>query len=101
MAAIILNDEATISTKVYRKQTRTDQYLKRQFNHHLEHNRPVVRTLLQRADTIPSTEYYKKEEMAHVKPALAANGYEHWVLKIPKKKDKTKSPSEIHCKKFP
>ena len=33
--------------------------------------------------------------MAHVKQALAANGYEPWVLKIPKKKDKTKDPSEI------
>ena len=91
----ILNDDATISTKVYRKQTHTDQYLNWQSNHHLEHKRSVVRTLLQRADTIPSTKNFKKEEMAHDKLALAANGYEQWAFKFPKKKDKTKNPSEI------
>ena len=91
---IILNDDASTSTKVYRKPTHTDQYLNWQSNHHPEHKRSVVRTLIQRAETIPSTEAYKKEEMAHVKMALAANGYKSWALKIPKKKDKTKDPTE-------
>ena len=68
-------------------------YLNWQSNHHLDHKRSAVRTLLQRAEAIPSTEEYKKEELAHVKQALAANGYKPWIFKIPKKKER---PIEEH-----
>ena len=91
---IILNDDASIDTKVYRKPTHTDQYLNWNSNHHLEHKRSVVRSLVQRAETIPSTEEYRKEEMEHVKKALAANGYQSWILKIPKKKERNTNTAE-------
>ena len=91
---IILEDDATLNTKVYRKPTHTDQYLNWQSNHHLDHKRSVVRTLIQRAETVPSTDEFKKQELEHVKQALAANGYQPWMLKIPKKKTKVNNTSE-------
>jgi predicted GIY-YIG superfamily endonuclease len=89
---ITINDDATLSTRVYRKPTHTDQYLNWKSNHHLEHKRSVVRTLLQRAEIISSDKKEKEAELLHIKNALAANGYQPWILKLPKKKAKEKPP---------
>ena len=77
----VINDDGSVKTKVFRKETHTDQNLNFQSNHPLEHKTGVVRTLVNRTESIVSNKQEMKEEKHHITKALRLNGYPDWLLK--------------------
>ena len=59
-----------LKTKIYCKPIHTDQYSNWGSNHHMEHKRSVVHTLLCRAETVVSESEDVEEEVKHVKKVL-------------------------------
>ena len=80
---MILNDDGTLKTKIYCKPTHTDQCLNWDSNHHLEHKRSVVHTLLRRAEIVVSEPEDVREEVNQIKKVLTVNGYKKWSFQIP------------------
>ncbi|KAL9986803.1 hypothetical protein ACROYT_G001002 [Oculina patagonica] len=87
-----VNQDGSTKISVYRKSTHTDQYLNFNSNHHLQHKRAVVNTLMLRAQTLVTEDEDKTREAQHVKQALKVNNYPDWMLTIPHSKSGTKEP---------
>ena len=96
---IMHNDDGSLSTKIYRKPTHTDQYLQFSSHHPTTHKRAVVSTLLKRATSHCSSNSLVQEERSYVKETLQQNGYpKHFLLSqcSPSKKDKEKDDPRSH-----
>ena len=65
-------DNRRLSTKVYRKPTHTERYLSFHSHHPVAHKRAVVKSLTNRAKTIPFSSDQQSKEMKHVTAALVA-----------------------------
>ena len=74
-------EEGTVKSTVYRKKTLTDQYLNFACHHPKHQKLRVVRTLMNRCETITTEEVDKKEETEHMRGALRVCGYPSWALK--------------------
>ena len=68
-ACVNINEDGSTHVKVYRKPTHTDQYLNFSSNHHPQHKRSVVRTLMTRAEVMVTRPDCRRKEMAHVQDA--------------------------------
>ena len=80
-------DNGRLSTKVYRKPTHTERYLSSHSHHPVAHKRAVVKSLTDRARTIPSSSDQRSKEMKRVTAALVANGYpKRFVIDVGKPK---------------
>ena len=94
-----MNEDGLTKVTVYRKPTHTDQYLNFHSNHHLQHKRAVVNTLLLRAHTLVSEEVDKVKEIEHVKEALKANYCPDWMLIIPSTGSTSRDSEEsVQCR---
>ena len=72
---MVVKADGSISTKVFRKDTHTNQYLNFDSNHPLEHEKGVVSTLMNRADRLVSDETELQREKDYIRKALQVNGY--------------------------
>ena len=64
-----------IEVKVYRKITHTNKYLDFNLHNPVQHNKDVVKTLLHRAQEIPTNENLREQEIEQLNKDLATNGY--------------------------
>ena len=85
-ACVNINEDGRTHVTVYRTPTHTDQYLNFSSNHHLQHKRSVIRTLMRRAEVMVTRSDCRRKEMAHVQDALKTNGYKQWMFKVPRPK---------------
>ena len=77
---LVILPDGSIKTKVFRKETHTNQYLNFRGNHPPGYKRGVVHILLHQAEAIVSDPKDREEEKAHIKQALHWNGYPWWLL---------------------
>ena len=91
----MINEDGTIKTLVYRKDTHTDQYLNFESNHPLEHKRGVVKTLAHRAKTVVSKREDRRKELDHLRGALKCSGYPEWILRDVKEENNSDSEEEV------
>ena len=88
---ITRHENGKLSTKVYRKATHTDQYLQFTSAHPLHQKLGVIRSLLDRKDSVITSEVEKTKEDKHLETVLQANGYQKWTINMAKRQ---KSESE-------
>ena len=77
------HSDGSLSTKVYRKKTHTDQYLNFQSHHPLSHKLAVPRTLFSRAQKLCTYFPDRITEDEHVEAALRKNGYPRTMFRNP------------------
>ena len=79
-ADIHLLTNRSVKLTVYRKPTHTNQYLSFYSHHHISHKLSVVRTLVDRAETIVTEPEDKQKEMTTITNALSNCGYPKWTI---------------------
>ena len=69
------NQDGTISVKVYRKPTHTDQYLSFTSHHSTRSKQSVITALFNRAENAITNNTELKQEQQHITKVLQSNGY--------------------------
>ena len=69
------SEDGTVSTSVYCKATHTNQYLAFESHHPVAHKVAVVKTLMSRAEALPSSSVEQAQEEKEITGTLKKNGY--------------------------
>ena len=91
---IVRKPDGSVKLLVYRKSTHTDQYLNFHSHHPIYHKLGVVRTLMDRCESLVTEDQDKVNEEKHIQQALTKCGYPKWTIdkvKRSMKKKKTKT----------
>ena len=89
---IIRKPDGSTKLCIYRKPTHTNQYLQFDSHHPLHQKLGVVRTLLDRKDTIVTEEEDKVEEENTITQSLVQCGYPKWTIdKVKRQKNQPKT----------
>ena len=73
-------EDGTLTSKVYRKPTHTDQYLQWDSHHNLACKYSVINTLTHRTKAVCSNSQQLKEELHHLEGALTQCKYPRWAF---------------------
>jgi hypothetical protein len=73
---IITTTSGNVNVSVYRKSSHTDKYLLYKSHSHVNDKKAVVKTLLDRAKTIPTNSALQAQETENVIETLKLNGYQ-------------------------
>ena len=73
-------EDGTLTSRVYRKPTHTDQYLQWDSHHNLAYKYSVINTLTHRAKAVCSNSQLLKEELKHLERALTQCKYPRWAF---------------------
>ena len=84
------NQDGSLQTKVYRKPTHTNQYLKWDSHHAISNKYSVISSLLHRAKNICSSQELWKQEQKQIQDALTLSKYPMWAIN--RMKTKTSAP---------
>ncbi|XP_068756315.1 uncharacterized protein [Montipora capricornis] len=86
-------EDGKLITTVYRKPTHTDGYLSYLSHHPSMHKRAVVKSLMDRAERIPSTKSDRNKEKQRIMSTLQSNGYpKRFILSASKPKPPLNHP---------
>ena len=83
-------EDGTLTSKVYRKPTHTDQYLQWDSHHNLACKYSVINTLTHRAKAACSNSQLLKEKLHHLEGALSKCKYPRWAFQKILKDQETK-----------
>ncbi|XP_072033048.1 uncharacterized protein [Amphiura filiformis] len=83
---IVRKPDGSVKLLVYRKATHTDQYLNFASHHPIHHKLGVIRTLLDRMNSVISEKEDKDQEEDKIKHALKQCGYPEWTFNHVKRK---------------
>ena len=85
-------EDGTLTTRVYRKPTHTDQYLQWDSHHNLACKYSVVNSLTHRAKAVCSRSQLLKEELKHLEEVLTQCKYPRWAIqKIQREQEQRKN----------
>jgi len=89
-----VEEDRSLSFKIYRKPTLTDQYLEYRSNHHISQKIGIAHTLKRRNERLVSKEEERRKESITIKTLLKRCGYPNWTLEKKTKKDTEKKETE-------